>query len=312
MGKRMRALLVLTVVALMTSASPARAGSEHETNRCDTDLSTLNSMPAKDLPLMARGEPNSPREPVLTESSLDLPADAVGKGKTWASAVTVPVVFHVVHDNGVGNVSDSDIARQIQVMNEGFSGFYGGPDIGFRFVLTGVTRTNNTAWFNADAGTSEERAMKRALHTGGAGTLNIYTGTAAGFLGWAYFPGLGNGHAYLDGLVIDWESMYKVSETYKDHFDLGFTAVHEAGHWFGLHHTFNGACNAKGDYVDDTPAQGIPTSGCPADNTQDTCAREPGFDPIHNFMDYSWDPCYRELTQGQAARAHDFWLAFRA
>jgi hypothetical protein len=153
--------------------------------------------------------------------------------------------------------------------------------------------------------------MKRALHTGGAGTLNYYSTTAAAFLGWAYFPGLGGGHEYLDGIVVDWESMFKTSARYKGRFDLGFTAVHEAGHWFGLHHTFNGACNAKGDYVDDTPAQGIPTSGCPADNTQDTCPREPGFDPIHNYMDYSTDYCYEEFTQGQTDRAHDFWLEFR-
>jgi hypothetical protein len=311
MGKRMRALLVLTVTALLTSASPARAQGEHESNRCD-DLTVLNSMPGEDVPLMARGQGDTPREPALTAVYDDLPADAVGRGKTWGSVVTVPVWFHVVHSNGVGNVSDADIARQIQILNEGFSGFRGGADSGFRFRLVGVDRTDNDKWFNADAGTSEERAMKRALHRGDAGTLNYYSTTAAGFLGWAYFPGLGNGHAYLDGIVVDWESMYKVSETYKDRFDLGFTAVHEAGHWFGLHHTFNGACNAKGDYVDDTPAQAIPTSGCPADGTQDTCTREPGFDPIHNYMDYSWDQCYEEFTQGQVERAHDYWLAFRA
>lgn len=311
MGKRMRALLVLTVLTLMTSASPARARSEHESNRCD-DLTVLNSMSANDLPLMARGEGNVVREPALNVTYLDLPADAVGKGKRWNSVVTVPVWFHVIHDNGVGNVSDGDITRQIQVMNEGFSGFHGGADTGFRFELAGVTRTDNAAWFTANAGTSAEREMKRTLHTGDAGTLNYYSTTASGFLGWAYFPGLGNGHAYLDGIVVDWESMYKTSETYKDRFDLGFTAVHEAGHWFGLHHTFNGACNAHGDYVDDTPAQGIPTSGCPADRTQDTCPRADGFDPIHNFMDYSWDTCYEEFTQGQTDRAHDYWLAFRA
>jgi hypothetical protein len=28
-------------------------------------------------------------------------------------------------------------------------------------------------------------------------------------------------------------------------------------------------------------------------------------------MDYSYDQCYTELTQGQAERSHDYWLAFR-
>jgi hypothetical protein len=144
------------------------------------------------------------------------------------------------------------------------------------------------------------------------GTLNYYSTTAGAYLGWAYFPGLNDAQAYLDGIVIDWESMYKTSDRYKDRYDLGFTAVHEVGHWFALAHTFDGGCNAHGDYVADTPAMKIATSGCPADGTKDTCPNDPGFDPIHNFMDYSYDQCYTELTQGQAERSHDYWLEFRA
>ena len=106
--------------------------------------------------------------------------------------------------------------------------------------------------------------------------------------------------------------MYKTSDTYVDRYDLGLTAVHEAGHWFALEHTFYGGCNEHGDDVDDTPPMKIPTSGCPADGTKDTCPNDPGSDPIHNFMDYSYDQCYTEFTPGQAERSHDYWLAFRA
>jgi hypothetical protein len=50
-------------------------------------------------------------------------------------------------------------------------------------------------------------------------------------------------------------------------------------------------------------------TGCPGG--KDTCS-DPGLDPIHNYMDYSFDSCYSELTQGQAQRMRDAWLFYRA
>jgi Pregnancy-associated plasma protein-A len=178
--------------------------------------------------------------------------------------------------------------------------------------LAGITRTDNAEWFAAGPGSPGEREMKQALRRGDLGTLNYYSTTAGPYLGWAYFPGLPDSREYLDGIVVDWESMYKTSDAYEDQYDLGFTAVHEAGHWLALDHTFYGGCNAKGDGVDDTPAMKVPTSGCPPDGTKDTCPNDLGFDPIHNFMDYSYDQCYTEFTQGQAERSADYWLEFRA
>lgn len=55
--------------------------------------------------------------------------------------------------------------------------------------------------------------------------------------------------------------------------------------------------------VDDTPPQSTMTRGCPADNTKDSCPNLPGFDSIHDFMDYSSDPCLTEFTPGQGDRA---------
>ena len=109
--------------------------------------------------------------------------------------------------------------------------------------------------------------------------------------------------------MLNWESMPDASPTYEGRFDLGLTLVHEAGHWFNLEHTFFGACNAKGDFVDDTPPMREPTSGCP--EGKDTC-REPGLDPIHNYMDYSDDPCYNQFTTGQVGRMQDGWIFDRA
>ena len=45
---------------------------------------------------------------------------------------------------------------------------------------------------------------------------------------------------------------------------------------------------------------------------RDSTCREPGLDPIHNYMDYSDDPCYSEFTAGQAERMQEQYLFFRA
>ncbi|MGZ8783166.1 MAG: M43 family zinc metalloprotease, partial [Gaiellaceae bacterium] len=113
----------------------------------------------------------------------------------------------------------------------------------------------------------------------------------------------------LDGIVLNWESVPGASTTFAGRYDLGLTLVHETGHWVNLEHTFSGGCNAKGDFVSDTPPEKIPTSGCPAG--KDTC-EAPGLDPIHNYMDYSDDACYTEFTAGQVARMQDAWLYHRA
>jgi hypothetical protein len=256
----------------------------------------------------ARGGPR--REPALDQQHIDLPASAKGQAGPRFGA-TVPVWFHVVTAGAAGALTDRHIADQMAVLNETFAGGEGGAAAGFRFQLAGVTRTNNAAWFFAGPGGKNEKAMKAALHTGDARTLNLYSTTAGDFLGWAYLPSIVDkpGQAGLDGIVIDWESIPGVSDTYEGEFDEGKTATHEVGHWLNLEHTFFGGCNAKGDFVDDTPAQRTPTSGCPAG--KDTCP-EPGLDPIHNYMDYSFDPCYSEFTAGQVQRMRDAWLFYRA
>ncbi len=257
----------------------------------------------------ARGAGEGPKEPSLNATYEAMPASARGKGGSKFKA-TVPVWFHVVSDGAIGNVTQAQIDEQMTVLNLAFAGVYGGVPSGFKFALAGVTRTNNADWFYGGIGGSAERPMKRALHRGGFETLNVYSTTAGPYLGWAYLPGLPDSQLYLDGIVSDWAAMPGTSEQYAGQYDLGMTLVHEAGHWVNLEHTFFGGCNAKGDFVDDTPAMKVPTFGCPAG--KDTCVKEAGLDPIHNYMDYSFDSCYNQFTAGQVARARDAWLYFRA
>jgi hypothetical protein len=249
------------------------------------------------------------REKTTGQAARDLPARAQGKAGAGFLA-TVPVYWHVITDGSTGAVTDGDVRNQIRVLNTTYGGGEGGFNTGFTFSLAGVTRTNNAAWF-AVATFADEVAMKQALKQGGDNALNVYSTSGADFLGWAYYPDIVNtSEAYLDGVVLDWRSMKGVSTAYAGAYDQGETLTHEAGHWLNLAHTFEGGCSGKGDFVDDTPKQKTPTGGCP--EGKDTCVGDPGLDPIHNYMDYSFDTCYTEFTAGQAQRMHDAWLFYRA
>jgi hypothetical protein len=239
----------------------------------------------------------------------DLPARAKGKAPSDMS-VTVPVWFHVITDGESGNLSDADIRNQMRVMNTAYSGGAGGAATGFIFSLAGITRTDNAIWYRLQSAGAEHE-MKKALKRGDDSTMNVYTGLAGGYLGYAYLPEITDtAQAYLDGIVIDWQTLPGVSEVYGGGYaDEGDLLVHEAGHWLNLEHTFYGQCNRTGDFVDDTPPQKWASSGCPVGN--DTCPA-PGLDPIHNYMDYSDDSCIFEFTAGQAQRMRDAWLFWRA
>ena len=125
--------------------------------------------------------------------------------------------------------------------------------------------------------------------------------------GWATFPKDAHSQVHMDGVVIASGSM---PGGLIEDFNLGFTATHEVGHWAGLYHTFQNGCSTEGDGVADTPAQRFPTSGCP--EGQDSCPTDPGLDPIHNYMDYSDDPCYTEFSADQSTRMTQQWLYYRA
>ena len=292
-------MLATAMCAVTLGAADGATGAPAHASVCD-DASTATAA--------GRGGPS--REPDLGQVHEDMPASA--KGQAGADfAAEIPVYVHVVTDGAVGSLTAKQINDQIRVLNVTFAGGEGGVDTGFSFRLAGVTRTDNAAWFNAKPGGVDEHSMKQALHQGGPESLNLYSTTAGDFLGWAYLPDIVTkpGQADLDGVVIDWESMLGTSTTYAGRFDQGETATHEVGHWLNLEHTFFGGCNAKGDFVDDTPKQKTPTSGCP--EGKDTCTA-PGTDPIHNYMDYSFDSCYTQFTPGQAQRMRDAWLLFRA
>ncbi|HEX6471899.1 MAG TPA: zinc metalloprotease [Streptosporangiaceae bacterium] len=223
-----------------------------------------------------------------------------------AGSIRVPVDVHVVHAGRAGNVPVARIRRQIAVLNATFGGRLGGADTGFRFALRRIDRTDNAAWYHHPE--RHERAMKSRLHLGGARTLNLYTADLGEqLLGWSTFPWRYHGRAALDGVVVHVDALPGGSIP---HYSRGLSATHEVGHWLGLFHTFQDGCAKPGDRVADTPPEREPGQGCPAGG-RDTCP-SPGKDPIHNFMDYSYDTCMTEFTTGQSERMRAAWAAFRS
>jgi len=294
------ALAGVTAAALIAAASPAAA---QPTGITVGTMCTLGSDTGGVS--AARGTSREPGN--MSQWMGEVPRSALAKLSAKAGVVSIPIYFHVITDGANGQVSDTTINNQIVALNKSYSGQLGGVRTGFRFRVAGVDHTNNAAWYAVNPGDPAERQMKRALHTGGPDVLNVYTASGGDFLGWATFPSSYASKPWYDGIVIDYRSM--PGGPYGTHFSLGLTLTHESGHWLGLYHTFQGGCSPTGDLVDDTPAEKTPTSGCPTG--KDTC-NKPGKDPVHNFMDYSYDSCYTQFTAGQRDRMQDQWNYFRA
>jgi hypothetical protein len=217
----------------------------------------------------------------------------------------IPVYVHVMTStSGAGNVTDAQIAEQVQVLNDTYSGNDAdsslGGDTGIRFTLAGTERiANNT--YHADRKSTTYRSQTRQ---GGKNALNIWV-VDFKYLGIATFPWDYASQPSIDGIRVHFESFPGGSAT---NYDQGETATHEAGHWLGLFHTFQGGCTGAGDEVGDTAAQASPSSGCPTGRDSCTAA---GVDPIHNYMDYSYDSCYFEFSAGQSFRMDQMWTAYR-
>jgi hypothetical protein len=306
--RRVLALSFSVMVSSMLFAAPVGAAAAKSAGSLGHDGCTDAAASARSAPT---GRDGMVREPVLDQEFKDLPARAKGKAAALPEgfSATVEVYFHVVTSGGQGELTSKQIRDQISVLNTTFGGGEGGADTGFSFVLAGVTRTENQKWFVTHTGA--EHDMKKTLKQGDDSDLNVYSTSGGGYLGWAYYPSITDtNQSYLDGVVLNWRTLPGASDAYAGRYDLGETLTHEVGHWLNLAHTFDGGCKEPGDFVADTPAMSVPTNGCPAG--KDSCPDSPGLDPIHNYMDYSYDSCYTEFTPGQTARAQDAWLFYRA
>lgn len=208
----------------------------------------------------------------------------------------IPIVFHIIHQNGDENISDQQIKDQVRILNLDFLKL--NPDTAnidpayndiiancnFEFRLAtidnlgkktnGIDRiyshlTNN----GSDASKLNQWDRSKYLNVWVVKTIG-----KEGVAGYAYFPAGVNGYNYaFDGIIIKHEYIGSIGTSSPS---SSRALTHEIGHYLGLHHTWGDGNNpgvaCGDDFVDDTPTtKGYTVSGTPFTakvNNPQTCS----------------------------------------
>lgn len=239
--------------------------------------------------------------------------------------ITIPIVFHVLHDYGAENISDEQIYRAVEIVNRDFrklnadtidivSNFVDrAADTKIEFKLAtidpfgnptnGITRhyTHETSIGDAYSKLSQ---WPRGRYLNVWVNRNMANSTAAGY---SHYPvNVEGNNRFMDGVMI--------LHTYVSDIGTGNTyasraLTHEIGHYLGLPHTWGDSNNpglqancGDDDGIEDTPN----TIGSTTCNLDFTTCNSPmpdnladTLDNVQNYMDYSY--CSNMYTEGQAA-----------
>jgi PKD repeat protein len=262
---------------------------------------------------------------------------AVNKNKNEGPIYYLPVVFHILHNNGSENISDQRIRDEITILNRNFranSTFRnrireifkdveadariefrlakfdpnGIPTNGIQRIYVGplASRAND----NVKLGGWDPWRYLNIWVAGG-----IVTNSPFPVGGYAYFPN-GAPSARVDGCIVLASTVGNI--TSNNPFDYN-TVGHEVGHYLGLAHPFQGSqtdtCSLDGDFLFDTPPtfftpgvgrfSGISTRNFCLNPDSNTCTTDnPDLpDQYENFMDYFNGQCANNMfTLQQAAR----------
>ena len=265
----------------------------------------------------------APSEETLKSLDTLRATELVSRRSPWVrrETINIPVHFHGVIDPDADRFSTSaeKLQSQIDVLNKA----YGPHGIQFTMASSGQVTDSKLAYFdttsffsNPDSDPSRVEYLKQT-RKGGYNELNIYlyTKLGSGFNGVCLMPqaNFPEKDLWRDGCHLLAGTMPGGNLT---GYNIGFTAVHETGHWMGLLHPWGekeGQCSGPGDRVDDTPVQSKPVFGCPK-TPQNSCPGQAGVDNADNYMDYAEDTCYRKqkFTLGQEIRMHSSYIQLRS
>jgi PKD repeat protein len=257
-------------------------------------------------------------------------------GSEKATIYKIPVVFHVLHMNGVENITDEQILDALAILNRDYRkqnadtanvhpDFAGMPaDIEIEFVLAtkapngtcfkGITRTYNTISYDGSDGGNQVDAIVAGndVYQGqwpGNKYMNVFIcGEIGGAAGYTYNPSGFAANNMTNGI---WVLHDYVGSIGTSSVGTSRTLTHEVGHWLNLSHTWGSnnnpgtatSCSGNGDQVQDTPTC-IGVSACVLNSN--TCSNDNAYwgfdirDNVENYMDYSY--CSKMFTQGQRTR----------
>lgn len=250
-------------------------------------------------------------------------ARLAGEAERAGGPRIIPTVFHVIHQGGTENISKEQIEDQIRILNEDFrrtnpdasnlrpefAAVAADCNIEFRLAkldpqgncTDGIVRVFSPLTENA----SDESGVKGLSYWNSNDYFNVWVvrtidndGEQGTILGYAQLPAFGS--AATDGVVVRADFVGDIG-TGANNGSKGRTLTHEAGHWLGLFHTFQGGCSGFfAEPIDDTPPQAAATpSNCP--QNANTCSNDnPDLpDMVENYMDYSNGACQNTYTLGQ-------------
>ena len=172
--------------------------------------------------------------------NLQCPTDS---SATWCDCTNQSLTEQSSSSDSLTYISQAKAQAEVDNLNVAYNPH------GIVFTLSSYDVTCSPSWY-ASGCDSQEQEMKEALSVTPEHYLNAYYPDCQshGLFGFAYFPpaqGEDPNH-WKQGVVNGWNTPSGGNMCGAQPCE-GDTMVHEAGHYFGLHHTFNGGCEGEGD-----------------------------------------------------------------